>query len=199
MGLYVVVLLLMVACAGNDAAEVTPTATTFTTYTDDDLGLSLEYPDGWITKSDAIGLNLASGTEALEGGTMADIGDEAFVTIIPGELAMFAMQTGQELAPDQPLPMLRIYRGLLENEGQTFSVVTPSATESVGGRHLASTTLDTPVDGETLRIILAIVTDGDYVALVSAGASQDRFAAVQPTLEQIVRSITLRTPAGVTS
>jgi hypothetical protein len=190
---------LAAACTRNDAETVTPAATSFVPFSDDDLGLSLEYPEGWLTKSDMVGLNLASGEDALEGETMADIGDEAFVTVIPGELAIFAMQTGQELVADQPLPMLRIYRALLEKEGQTFSVVTPSTEETLGERYLASTTLDMPADGETLRIILAIVTDGDYVALVSAGAMQDRFPAVQPTLERIVRSITLRTPAGVTS
>lgn len=161
----------------------------------DSLGLSLEYPEGWVAHEAFSGLTLASSQEVIDSASLADIGDEAFVNIIPGELAVFSMQAGEEFNSERPAEVLAYYRALLENEGQTYAVRRPPEIRTVNGQNVAQMTVESDVDGERLVTIFSVILNDEFMAIASAGALNERFDNVQPILTHILDSIVVDPPA----
>ncbi|HZD10993.1 MAG TPA: hypothetical protein VE553_06595 [Candidatus Binatia bacterium] len=176
-----------------------PTDVTYVPFEDEALGLSLEYPDDWIAHSAFSGLTLASSQSVIDSDSLANIEDEAFVNLIPGELAVFGMQSGQEFSSDQPQEVLDVYRGLLENEGQSFTVRRPPEVRTVNGQNVAQMTVESDVDGEQLVTIFSVIINDEFMVLASAGALQGHFDEVQPILAHVLDSIVVSPPAGIES
>ncbi|HSM54943.1 MAG TPA: hypothetical protein VK879_02210 [Candidatus Sulfomarinibacteraceae bacterium] len=188
---------LLVACEQDqDAAATQEPAQPYVSYESEELGLVLEYPEGWVAHTGFNGLTIASDQLVIDSNSLSEIGDEAFVTIIPGELALFEMQTQETFAADQPQAVLQKYRSLLEDEGQVYTVVEPLTTTTVNGENLATMVLSSPVEGETLLTLLGVVINDDFMALVSAGALEETFESARPTLERVVSSIVVTPPGG---
>lgn len=192
--------LLIVACQQDDAGatqEPAPDDVIYTSFEDGELGLALEMPEGWITHSAFSGLTVASSQRVIDSDSLANIGDDAFVNIIPGELAVFGMQAGETFSSDRPGEVLAVYRALLENEGQSFTVRQPAETRTVNGQNVAQMTVESVVDGGRLVTILAVIIHDEFMAIVSAGSLQDRFEDVQPTLMHVLNSIVVSPPTGI--
>lgn len=190
--------LFLVAC-GEDQ-NVTPTAEpeqAFVAYENEELGLALEHPESWVTHTGFSGLTVASDQMVIDSESLDQIGDEAFVNIIPGELAVFGAQTGETFRADQPEAVLQKYKSLLENEGQVYTVIEPTTVSTVDGENVAWMVVSSPVEAETLVTMLGVVINDEFMALISAGALEGQFEAVQPTLEQIVSSIVVTPPSGL--
>jgi hypothetical protein len=201
MGLVVAALLSALAtfgCAqdgGQAAQDAGEDGVVYTSYEDQNLGLAVEAPQDWVTHQAFSGLTVASSQEVIERDSLADIEDGAFVNIIPGELAVFGMQAGETFSSDQPAQVLGVYRGLLENEGQTFMMRRPPQTRTVNGQNVAQMTVESDVDGERLVTIFSVIINDEFMAIVSAGALQARFDDVEPVLTHIVDSIVVSPPA----
>lgn len=192
--------LLVVACQQDDLGatqEPAPDDITYMTFEDADLGLTLEMPQDWITHNAFSGLTVASSQRVIDSDSLANIDDEAFVNIIPGELDVFGMQAGETFSSDRPGEVLAVYRTLLETEGQRFTVRQPAETRTVNGQNVAQMTVESTVDGEQLVTILAVIIHDKFMAIVSAGALQERFGTVQPVLMHVLNSIVVSPPAGI--
>ncbi|MFW5942584.1 MAG: hypothetical protein ACOC8X_07685 [Chloroflexota bacterium] len=188
---------LLAACEqeqGSGAAD--DTAQTFVTYESEQLGLSLEHPESWVAHTGFSGLTLASDQLVIDSTSLGEIGDEAFVNVIPGELAVFEMQTEETFAADQPQVVLQKYRNLLEDEGQVYTVVEPATTSTANGENIATMVVSSAVEEETLLTLLGVVIHDDFMALVSAGALEEGFEDARPTLERVVNSIVVSAPSG---
>ncbi|MFW6069454.1 MAG: hypothetical protein ACOC9X_00295 [bacterium] len=188
---------LLAACEqeqGSGAAD--DTAQTFVTYESEQLGLSLEHPESWVAHTGFSGLTLASDQLVIDSTSLGEIGDEAFVNVIPGELAVFEMQTQETFAADQPQVVLQKYRNLLEDEGQVYTVVEPATTSTANGENIATMVVSSAVEEETLLTLLGVVIHDDFMALVSAGALEEGFEDARPTLERVVNSIVVSAPSG---
>jgi len=164
---------------------------------DEELGVSVEYPEGWILHDSFSGLTLASSQAVIDDTSLAGIGDESFVNIIAGELTVFGMQVGADLNSERPGEVLDVYRGLLENEGQSFAVRQPPETGTVKGQNVAQMTVESEIDGEQLVTIFSVIINGEYMAIASAGALRDHFDHVQPTLTHVLDSIVISPPSAV--
>lgn len=175
------------------AADSDP-ARSYNAVTVDSLGLSLEYPEGWIVHEAFSGLTLASSQEVIDEASLADIDDEAFVNIIPGELAVFNMQSGQQFSADQPAEVLAHYQALLENEGQTFVVRRAPEIQTINGQNVARMTVESDVDGERLVSIMSVILNEEFMAFVSAGALRDHFEAIEPVLLHVLDTIVVTPP-----
>lgn len=188
---------LVAGCDRNQGADGTDTASRpFVAYESEEFGVTLKHPDDWEVHTGFSGLTVASDRLVIDTDSLSEIGDGAFVNIIPGELAVFGMQAGETFDAGDPEAVLQTYRRLLENEGQVYTVLEPATTSTVDGENVASMVVSSPVEGETLVTMLSVVINDDFVALVSAGALEGAFDNVQPTLEQIVHSIVVSPPAG---
>jgi hypothetical protein len=186
--------------AATATAVATPTEMAFSEYENAELGLNFAHPPSWIVHEAFSGLTAASSQQVIDSESLADIGDEAFVNMIPGELGIFGMQTGQEFEADQPLPIIYVYQGLLENEGQEFVIVEPPAAAQIGDKNVATVIVRSAVDDQNLVTILAVVIgEDDFMTLVSAGALDDSFDEQRPTLERIIDSIQVYAPVGLQS
>lgn len=191
------VVALLVACEQEqDTGAADDAAQTFVTYESEQLGLSLEHPEGWVAHTGFSGLTVASDQLVIDSASLGEIGDEAFVNIIPGELAVFEMQTQETFAADQPQVVLQKYRSLLEDEGQVYTVVEPATTSTANGENIATMVLSSPVEDETLLTLLGVVIHDDFMALVSAGALEEGFESARPTLERVINSIVVTAPSG---
>lgn len=186
----------LVACNRDQSASATDEpAQPFVRYESEELGLAVEHPPDWVTHVGFNGLTVASDRLVIDSNSLGEIGQEAFVTIIPGELAVFGLQAGETFEPDRPDAVLQTYRQLLENEGQVYTVVEPLSTSSGEGENAAWMVVSSPVEDQTLVTMLGVVIQGEYVALVSAGALEGQFEDVQPTLQHVVDSIAISPPS----
>jgi hypothetical protein len=168
----------------------------FVPYEDAEMGLALEYPQGWVAHTAFSGLTLASSQSVIDGASLTDIGDGAFVNVIPLELAVFGMQVGQSFSSDDPQSMVEAYRDLLGGEGQEFTEVEAPRSTTVDGQDVATMVVESSAEGATVVTILSVIVNGDFMALVSAGSLQDHFGTARPTLERIVDSITVSPPVS---
>jgi hypothetical protein len=190
-------LLLSLAACRNEPDEVVGEGAVpedFVPYESETMGLRLQHPEGWVVHRAFNGLTLASSQEVIDGSSLAQIGEEAFVNIIPGELAVFNMQTGGTFSSEQPQEVLERYRALLEEQGQIYTVMEPPEVSNIEGRNVATMVVRSTVEGQTLVTILGSHLNGEYVALSSAGALEAHFEEARPELEQIVRSIEVFPP-----
>lgn len=169
----------------------------FVPYENAEMGLALEHPQGWVVHTAFGGLTVASSQTVIDGASLTDIGDGAFVNVIPSELAVFGMRVDRDFSDGDPQSVLDTYKGLLEGEGQEFTEVEAPRSTTVDGQNVATMIVESAADGATVVTILSVIIDGDFMALVSAGSLQDHFGTVRPTLEHIVGSITVSPPADL--
>lgn len=193
-------LLLSLAACRNESGGATGEGAApdnFVSYESETMGVRVQHPEGWVTHRAFNGLTLASNQEVIDSSSLAEIGEGAFVNIIPGELAVFNMQTGGSFSNEQPQEVLERYRALLEAQGQIYTVMEAPEVSNIEGRNVATMVVRSTVRGKTLVTILGSHLNGQYVALSSAGALEEHFEEVRPELEQIVRSIDVFPPIPV--
>ncbi|MCI0393881.1 MAG: photosystem II reaction center PsbP family protein, partial [Chloroflexi bacterium] len=190
----IVIFTLLAACRKQ---EVIPEVSQFVPFQDDALGLSLEYPETWATHTSISGLTVASSDTVINNESLADIGNNGFVVIIPGELDVFNFQTAQELGSDDAVRAVAVYKALLEQEGQEYVTVEPPRELAMEGQSAAMMVLRSPVEGKHLITLMAVVINDDYMALVSAASLEDAAGAMRPVFEQIINSIHVTAPAGI--
>jgi hypothetical protein len=210
--LLIVLLLLLVTACNQDKPEETPeptpptqsTATAeiaqpaveYVPFDDDELGLSLQYPAGWITQSALGGATIATSQSVIDAESLADIGEEAFIVVIPGEIDYFNFQTSQTFNRDDVLSALETYKNLLEQEGQQYVTIIPPQAYTNENQNMARMILRSVEDGEPLITVMAVVMSDNYMALVSAASLEDTAEAMRPIFYDIIDSIEVRPPAA---
>ncbi len=189
--------LVLPACNEAEAPEE-PEApeTNFVLHTDEDLGVALNHPEEWVVHSGFGGLTVASSQAVIEGESLADIGDEGFVLVIPGELGIFNLQLGQQFTEDDALEALNIYIQLLEREGQNHLAIEPPQAFTIDGQSAASMVTRSQEDGNNLITILGVIMNGEYMALVSAASLEASADDMRPIFDEIIQSIRVLTPVS---
>lgn len=196
--LSILIIILLAACGGSDNNGFSASeSANLSSYTDDELGLSFSYPDEWIIHNAIGGLTIASSQRVIDSDSLADIGEDGFVLIIPGEIDMLNFQSSQDLSEDEPLPALFVYQQLLENGGQEYLGVEPPHELELDGQNGAITLTRSTIDDATFMTFLAVIMNDGQIALISAGALADSFDGLRPSLEQIITSIQVTVPAGL--
>ncbi len=166
-------------------------------YTNDELGISLAYPEDWVVHNAFGGLTVASSQDVIDGDSLADLGDNGFVLVIPGELGIFNLQTKQQFTDADALQILGVYKQLLEREGQSYLGLEPPQSFTVDGQPAAMMVSRSSEEGKNLVTILAVIMNDEYMALVSAASLEPAAETMRPTFEQVINSIHLTTPAGL--
>jgi hypothetical protein len=179
--------------------EVTQSSVQFVPFTDDGLGLSLQHPAGWITQASIAGATVATSQAVIDVESLADIGEEGFVVILPGEIDYFNFQTGQTFSEDDVLQALATYKVLLEREGQEYVTIEPPQSFVNDGQKIARIVLRSVEDGEPLITVMAVVMEDGYMALVSAASLEGTAEEMRPIFERIIESIEVRPPGGLTN
>jgi hypothetical protein len=146
-----------------------------------------------------VGVTLATNQSVIETESLADIGEEAFIVIIPGEIDVFNFQTAQNFTEDDVLSALATYKVLLENEGQEFVTVEPPLAFINDNQKMARMVLRSQEDGQTLITMMAVVTENGYMALISAASQEKSAAEMRPIFEKIIESIEVRPPTSLGS
>jgi hypothetical protein len=189
----------LAACnqSAEETPEPNPASVQFVPFNDDALGLTLQYPAGWITDVSIGGATIATSQSAIDAESLADIGEEAFVVVIPGEIDYFNFQTSQEFDRENILQALATYKLLLEREGQSYVTVEPPEAYTSNDQNLARMVLRSMEEGEPLITIMAVIMGDDYMALVSAASLEDTAEEMRPIFYQIIESIEVRAPAGI--
>jgi hypothetical protein len=195
-------LLLLLAACGQEEPEEEETIQLpieYVPFVDDSLGLSLEHPPDWTVHPSSVGVTLATNQSVIETESLADIGEEAFIVIIPGEIDVFNFQTAQNFTEDDVLSALATYKVLLENEGQEFVTVEPPLAFINDNQKMARMVLRSQEDGQTLITMMAVVTENGYMALISAASLEKSAAEMRPIFEKIIESIEVRPPTSLGS
>ncbi len=198
--LLLTLLLMLAACGANSASDsASPTDTpppdiTYIPYSDEELGITLVHPEGWVTAGGYGGLTVASSQEVIDGESLADMGDNGFVLIIPGELGIFNKQTGQNFTDKDALQILEVYKQLLEREGQSHLGIEPPRELVIDRQPAAMMVTSSEVEGQTLITIIAVIMNDDYMALISAASVDTSAAEMRPIFEHVINSIALTNP-----
>lgn len=194
--LFLISFLLLAAC-GEKEATLTDTDVEFVPFDDDELGVSLVYPEDWFVHNAVGGLTIVSDQAVIEMDSLADIGENGFINIIPGELGIFNLQTGQNFSDDDALQILGVYKQLLEREGQVYQGIEPPRAYEIDGQPAASMVLRSNEGGQTLISVMAVVMNEGFLALVIGGSLEANTDNVRPTIEQIINSIHVFVPTGL--
>lgn len=170
----------------------------FVPYESKSLGLSLLYPSGWFTHTSFSGLTLASSPTVIEEESLADLQGEAFVNIIPGEIAVYEMQLGEEFDSNDPVAVLNSYLRLLQAQGENYIALSAPARQEMNGQQMATMVVGLQVgNNDTLMTILGVVINDEYMALISAGALQESFREKEPMLRAVLESIEVSPPTNL--
>lgn len=183
---------LLVGCGGGQEE-----AGDYVLHEDPEMGLTIRHPEDWVTHDSFSGLTLASSQEVIDSESMADIGEGGFVTVITGELALFAQETGTALSREDAVPALAMYEKALLDAGEGLRIVEDVQEKEINGQNAAYMVMESEEGGKTLNTILTVVLSDDYIALVSASALADHFAGMRPTLDAIIDTIEVGAPAGI--
>lgn len=173
-----------------------PSSVQFFPLIDNENGLSLQYPASWVTQSGGGGTTVASSESIIEAESLTEIGDEAFLVIIPGEIAVFNFQTSQNFTSQDVQQVLETYKVLLEKEGQVYVVVEPPQAFTGPTQNMARMVLRSTDSGEPIITVMAVVMGDSYMALVSAASSQERADELRPIFNRIIESIEVQPPGS---
>lgn len=194
LGLLIISLIFSAGC-NNQPDTPAESETTYLPFSDEALGVSLVYPEGWVSHNAIGGLTVATSQAIIDAESMATLDDGGFLNIITGELAMFNFQIGQEIQPDESLVALGVYKQLLEQTGQSFQVVEPPVELTVEGASSSSmTVLRSMEDGKQLHTLLAVIIAENNMALISAASLEFKAEEYRPTFDHIIQSIRVSTP-----
>jgi ornithine cyclodeaminase/alanine dehydrogenase-like protein (mu-crystallin family) len=142
------------------------------------------------------GATIATSQSVIDAESLADIGEEAFIVVIPGEIDYFNFQTSQTFNRDDVLSALETYKNLLEQEGQQYVTIIPPQAYTNENQNMARMILRSVEDGEPLITVMAVVMSDNYMALVSAASLEDTAEAMRPIFYDIIDSIEVRPPAA---
>lgn len=193
------------AVTSTDSAEspaeptAEPTAepvdtTVYTTYTNETSGLTLDYPEAWVASDSFSGVTFASSQTVLDGESLADIGENGFVNIIPGELELFNFQANQDLKPGDAVQTLIVYRSLLEKEGQRYQAVEPPSSLEVEADSSVVSVFRTEEDGEILIMLMAIVINEGQVTFITAATLEETAVEMRPIFDHMLNSVQISAP-----
>ncbi len=185
-------LLPLTACKSQE--ETSEPDINYISYSDEELGVTLAYPEEWVTSGGFGGLTVASSQEAIDGESLADLGDNGFVLVIPGELGLFNKQTGQSFGKEDVVQVLNVYKQLLEREGQTYVGIEPPQKITIEGLPAAVMVARSEEDGTPLITILGVIMDDDYMALISAASLEPTAGTMRPIFDRIINSIQITNP-----
>lgn len=204
-GLLLIATLLLAAGCGEDGAneatdvapeDAAPTAVVDTTpyipYDNPEIGLAMDMPETWIANDYIGNLTLATSQEIIDGETLADMGDGAFVVFLPIERDVLNFQTGQNLDEGDTGQALVLYRSLLEQEGASFEVVEPPL--KLEGPNATYIVVRSNQDGVDLLTLMGAADDNGQVVLISASAQEEVFPQWRPTFEHILSSLVVTRP-----
>ena len=183
--------------SAESLAEPTPEPvdnTTYVTYTNEVSGLTLDYPEAWIASDSFSGVTFASSQSVLDDESLADIGENGFVNIIPGELELFNFQANQNLKPGDAVQTLIVYKSLLEKEGQSYQAVEPPRPLDVEASSSVVTVLRTEEDGEPLIMLMAIVINDGQVAFITAASLEETAVEMRPIFNHMLNSVQISAP-----
>lgn len=188
---------LTLAACGDGRENATAVATTYVPYENNIMGIRLEYPEGWATEESIGGLTIASSADVLTLESLAEIGNEGFIVILPIELAAFNFQTGQNIAPNDALGALNIYKMLLEQEGQSYLVERPPQALTINGQTAAVMEVTSDAGGETLRTrMVAILDEGQAVLISLATLNGADVDVISAELDHILNSVEVFQPGS---
>lgn len=196
-------LILITACNQEEQEEATATAEAdqstvqYVPFVDDELGLTLQHPANWVTQSAFGGATIATSQSIIDAESLAEIGEEAFVVVIPGEIDQFNFQTGQSFTEDDVLSALATYKVLLEREGQEYVTVQPPEAFTNDRQKMARMVLRSTEDGEPLITVMAVVMEDGYMALISAASQEETADEMRSIFNRIIESIHVGPPAGI--
>ncbi len=177
--------------------EIDLSSVQFVPFVDNENGLTLQHPANWVTHSASGGATVASSESIIQAESLAEIGDEAFVVIIPGEIDVFNFQTSQSFSKDDVVRVLETYKALLEREGQSYDLVEPAQAFTGAEQNLARMILRSNEGGQPIITVMAVIMGDSYMALVSAASNQDSAESLQPIFYNIIDSIEVRAPEGI--
>lgn len=201
--LFIFLTMLLLAACNQNGTEETPEVNQandqYVLFGDDALGLTAQYPANWVTHSAFGGATFASNQSAIDAESLADIGEEGFVLVIPGEIAQFNFQTSQSFQREDVLQVLATYKALLEREGQQFVAVEPPEAFTRNNQNMARMVLRSTEDGAPLITVMAVVMSDTYMALVSAASLEEVADEMRPIFIKIIDSIQVRPPGGVST
>ena len=180
----------------EEPADVDISSVQFIPFIDNENGISMQHPANWVTHSASGGTTVASSEAVIQAESLADIGEEAFVVIIPGEIDVFNFQTSQSFTQDDVLQALETYKILLEREGQDYVAVEPPQAFTKNNQNLARMVLRSMEGGQPVITVMAVIMGENYMALVSAASNQDTAEELRPIFYQIIESIEVRAPNG---
>lgn len=190
-------ILFVAACNQQPAAPTAVPEVNYLSFSDGDLGLTIDYPEDWIVHNAFGGLTAASSQEVIDAASLANIGDNGFVNFIPGELGIFNLQTGQSFSAGDAQAILGVYKQLLEREGQSYEIVEPVHPLNMDAQSAAMMVLRSTEDGKSLITILAVVINDDFMALISAASLEPGAAAIRPIFDHIISSTQVTAPEGL--
>jgi hypothetical protein len=180
----------------EEPEEVDLSSVQFVPLIDNENGLSLQYPANWVTHSSISGTTVASSESIIQAESLANIGEEAFVVIIPGEVDVFNFQTSQSFTQDDIIRVLETYKVLLEKEGQAYVLVEPPQAFTGNNQNMARMVLRSTEGGQPIITVMAVIMADNYMALVSAASNQEKAEELQPIFYQIIESIEVRAPGS---
>ena len=106
--------LTLAACGEQDSPSTTGLPNVVT-QRDPDFGVTVSYAEDWIVHNSIGGLTIASSQSVIDSDSMANIGDNGFVLIIPGEIDVLNFQSNQSITEDKPI-MLDYLTGSLDKQ-----------------------------------------------------------------------------------
>lgn len=176
-----------------------PPSTQFVPLIVNENGLSLQYPANWVTHSASGGTTVASSQAVIDAESLADIGEDAFVVIIAGEIDVFNFQTSQNFTTDDIIQVLQTYKALLEKEGQVYVVVEPPQAFTNNNQNMARVILRSTEADQPIITVMAVIMGDSYIALVSAASSEDKAEEMRPIFYEIIDSIEVQAPGSFSS
>ena len=169
-------LVLILAACGR-RADSDPNAITWKTYSNDEIGVTLEMPDDWtVTLDGADSLSLDH--------PKADVGAQVFITP-----AADFIGTGL----DEPLAFLQMSTDAFSDNGGAdngLETLQPLTTTTIQGQPAARVTLKGNLDEANGVVVMAALTNSRSLAVIMTvdGTSDNAYSAV---LERLLQSVQL--------
>lgn len=201
--LTVVLMLFLAACGGDSEPE--PDVQSFEETANAEIGLSIGYPPGWQTKTEAgeegvVTMNLASSAELLANvdDSSVKLDEGAIVTILGMDKDILGFMAPDGMNTDNPVELVELFSGLMmEDDLGDFTLTQEAAAVTLNGAQGAKAIYDASGDeGDGVMQLIALPNENVVIFLftVVADASDEELS---PVIESILNSITLSTPTMV--
>jgi len=153
------------------------------TFTNAEVGVTVQYPDGWVAREDSAGVSLASSQAAMDTETPGE--NDQVINVEVNALDVFGATTLDEV--------ITLFKQAMtsEEEGVTISEVTSL---KVGSKDAKRMTMTHPTEGEAV-FIAWLTEDGKSVVSVMGIATNGKLSALEPNLLAVANSVTYTPPA----